>query len=95
MYALLIEHDLLRPRLSLALRPYLINKGEREQHLEPMRPSRPSFREGKHRALLFDPTQQLHDDQKQSEIFRDITMKEFLVLAPINPGGIDLPVEPV
>ena len=39
----LIKNNLLWPRLSLTLCPNIINKREREKHLEPMRPSRPFF----------------------------------------------------
>jgi|GEM_PF-5571127 len=42
------EDNLLGPGLSLTVGPDIINKGEREQHLEAMHPSRTSFSKSKH-----------------------------------------------
>lgn len=89
------EDNLFGPGFSLTLRPDIINKGEREQHLEAMHPAGPSLGKRKKRAFFYDPAEQAHQDEKQPEIVDHIPMKDLFVLLSVNARIVDLPVEPV
>lgn len=73
---LLVENNLLGPGLFLTVGPDIINKGEREKHLEPVNPSRPFLSKRKNRAFFCYPAEQSHQDDEQLEIFDQITMED-------------------
>src|SRR6266849_6489575 len=89
------ENNLLRPWLPLAMGPDVINKGKREQHLEPMRPSRTFFSQRKNRPFFVDPSEQFHQNYEEPEIFHQVTMKDLFVLLQVNPCHIDFLVDPI
>ncbi len=79
----------------MTVSPNVINKGERKQHLEAVRPSRTFLSQRKNRPFFIDPPKQFHYSYEYPEIFHYVTMKELFVLLQVNPCHIDLPVEPM